>query len=140
MVETVRVARLLQVIEEQAVQLRRLSSEPTDTLLGDPVKVAAVKYFFVVAIEASIDVSRHLAVTSGLRAARSFADAFAVLAENGLLDGVLADRLADMARFRNLLVHGYAVVDDARVVDILRTRLGDLDDFRRQVAIASTTR
>ena len=34
-----------------------------------------------------------------------------------------------MARFRNLLVHGYAVVDDNRVIEILQTRLEDLDAF-----------
>ena len=39
-----------------------------------------------------------------------------------------------MARFRNLLVHGYAVVDDNRVIEILKTHLGDLDEFRRSLA------
>jgi uncharacterized protein YutE (UPF0331/DUF86 family) len=39
-----------------------------------------------------------------------------------------------MARFRNLLIHGYLRVDDRRVVEILRTRLDDLDAFRSQAA------
>ncbi len=39
-----------------------------------------------------------------------------------------------MARFRNLLVHGYLRVDDARVIEILRSRLGDLESFRSQIA------
>ena len=42
--------------------------------------------------------------------------------------------LQDMARFRNLLVHGYLNVDDERVVEILRTRLGDLETFRTSLA------
>lgn len=33
-------------------------------------------------------------------------------------------RLQALAGFRNLLVHGYAEVDDARVVQIRQTRLG----------------
>jgi len=71
---------------------------------------------------------------NALRAPASFADAFTVLHEAGVLDQRLAADLADMARFRNLLVHGYARVDDRVVVRILRSRLGDIDAFVRAVA------
>ena len=43
-----------------------------------------------------------------------------------------------MARCRNLLVHGYAIVDDVRVVEILKTQLDDLDEYRRLLARAIT--
>ena len=127
---------LIETIENQSEHLRGLAEIPSADLLRDPVRLAAVKYFFVVAIEAAIDASRHVAIGLGLRSAQNFADAFVVLGEAGRLDGDLVARLQAMARFRNLLVHGYAVVDDARVVEILATRLGDLDDFRRQIAAA----
>jgi uncharacterized protein YutE (UPF0331/DUF86 family) len=45
--------------------------------------------------------------------------------------------LQAMARFRNLLVHGYAQVDDQRVIEILRTRLDDFDRFRAAIAHAA---
>jgi uncharacterized protein YutE (UPF0331/DUF86 family) len=38
-----------------------------------------------------------------------------------------------MAGFRNVLVHGYAIVDDQRVVDDLR-RLDDIERFSEQIA------
>ncbi|MGH8929707.1 MAG: HepT-like ribonuclease domain-containing protein [Egibacteraceae bacterium] len=38
------------------------------------------------------------------------------------------------ARFRNLLVHSYAEVDDERVVNILMTKLKDLDRLRAALA------
>jgi uncharacterized protein YutE (UPF0331/DUF86 family) len=37
--------------------------------------------------------------------------------------------LRDMVGFRNILVHGYQVVDAARVQDIVEHRLGDLLAF-----------
>ncbi|MDQ4130085.1 MAG: DUF86 domain-containing protein, partial [Actinomycetota bacterium] len=70
-----------------------------------------------------------------LRASLSYADVFAVLAEAGWLGPALAQALQDAARFRNLLVHGYARVDDRRVVEALPGRLADLAAFR--VAVAS---
>lgn len=41
-----------------------------------------------------------------------------------------------MARFRNLLIHGYQQVDDRRVVENLRTRLDDFERFRTAIARA----
>lgn len=60
---------------------------------------------------------------------RSYADIFRVLRDESLLTGELAERLMAMARFRNVLVHLYAEVDEERVLKILRSSLGDLDAF-----------
>jgi uncharacterized protein YutE (UPF0331/DUF86 family) len=38
-----------------------------------------------------------------------------------------------MVGFRNVLVHGYAEVDPAVVVDVLVHRLGDLEGFVRSI-------
>jgi uncharacterized protein YutE (UPF0331/DUF86 family) len=48
--------------------------------------------------------------------------------------------MAEVARFCNLLVHGYADVDDDRVVEIRHERLDDLATFRQQVAQAEQDR
>ena len=54
----------------------------------------------------------------------------------GHLESLLAAKFPT-ARFRNLLVHCYAKVDDGRVVEILRTRLDDLTTYRAAVARAA---
>lgn len=55
--------------------------------------------------------------SEGLRASASFADVFVVLREAEYLSADLAQALQNAARFRNLLVHGYADVDDSRVIE-----------------------
>lgn len=134
MVDEARLRSLLDRIGEELTQLRRLAGMDPANLLANPDLVAAVKYRFIVAIEAAIDTCRHVAASESLRAPDDFADAFAVLGEAGYLGGELVPTLQDMARFRNLLVHGYARVDDRRVIEVLRTRLPDLDAFRQSVA------
>lgn len=45
-------------------------------------------------------------------------------------DPVAAERIADLPRivaFRNILIHGYAMVDDRIVWEVVTTRLGGLD-------------
>ena len=96
-----------------------------------------VEYRFIVAIEVCIDLGRHIIASEGHRAPLDYADVFTVLAEAGLLDSGIAAELRDTARFRNLLVHGYARVDDTRVVEILRDRVDDLTAFRTALARAA---
>jgi uncharacterized protein YutE (UPF0331/DUF86 family) len=137
MVDPGRIRTLLDRLGEEVRHLRRLAEIPPDELLADPDRIAAVKYRFVVAIETCIDVAQHVIASEGLRAPSDFADAFAASAEGGFLPRDLVPRLQDMARFRNLLVHGYLRIDDRRVVEILRGRLTDFEAFRAAIARAA---
>jgi uncharacterized protein YutE (UPF0331/DUF86 family) len=137
MVDPGRVRALLDRLGEETAHLRRLGSYPPEELLGDPDRVAAVKYRFVISIETCIDLGQHIIASKGLRAPTDFADVFVVLGESGFLPQNSVPALQAMARFRNLLVHGYLRVDDRRVIEILRTRLGDFDSFRAEVARAA---
>jgi uncharacterized protein YutE (UPF0331/DUF86 family) len=139
MVDEARLERLLARIGTEVEHLQRLADLEPEDLLADRDRMSAAKYGFVVSIEAAIDVCRHIIGSEGLRAADDFADSFAALGEAGWLPVESVPDLQDMARFRNLLVHGYADVDDKRVGEILRTRLGDLRSFRRAIASRATS-
>lgn len=134
MVDPGRIRALLDRLVEETANLRRLAALSNAELLADPDRMAAVKYRLLVAIETCIDVGEHIVSSEGLRAPESFADTFAVVAEAGYLPIDAVETLQDMARFRNLLVHVYEEVDDHRVVQILHTRLDDLDGFRSEIA------
>ncbi len=91
--------------------------------------VDAAKYRLVVAVEAAVSICTHLAARLAKRTPESYADCFSVLATTGIISTALAERLGQMARFRNLLVHLYWPVDDAKVWEVLRHDLGDLDTY-----------
>ncbi len=57
-----------------------------------------------------------------------------MLADAGLLTPGTAATARRMSGFRNVLVHGYAHVDDDLVVDTVLTRLGDLERLRAELA------
>ena len=137
MVDELRVRQLLDRLGAEIDALRRLARRDTGELLRDDDLLAAVKYRFIVAIEVCIDVGRHVISSEGLRAPLDYADVFTVLTDAGLLDPRIAADLRDTARFRNLLVHGYARTDDARVVEILGERVDDLAAFRTALARAA---
>lgn len=134
MVDRRRLRALLERVQEETSGLRELGSVPAEELLGDAVALDAAKYRLVIAVEACIDAGEHIISSERLRTPKSFADVFLVLGEAGFVPKELVPALEEMAKFRNLLVHVYAEVDDRRVVEILGTRLGDFDAFRAAIA------
>jgi len=85
------------------------------------------------AIEVCLDVATHIIADRGLRVPTTYAEAFEVLGEAGLLGPVMRDAMIRMSRFRNLIVHEYARVDPAMVVRIVREHLADLARFKTAV-------
>lgn len=105
MVDVGRLRMILERVDRDLRRLRELSATPAEVLIDELNLLDAVKYRFVTVIEGLIDVAHHIIASEGLRAARTYADAFVVLGEAALLDHEVAATAADVARFRDLLVH-----------------------------------
>ena len=130
MVDPVRFARLLLRMGEQLSFLRDRAGEDREALRTDDIRLSATKYRFVTAIEAMLDIAHHLLATELWGPADDSADAVRILGRHRVIDRELADRLAAAVGFRNVLVHGYAEVDDDRVVE----NLDALDEFEVFIA------
>ncbi|CAO5259363.1 type VII toxin-antitoxin system HepT family RNase toxin [Frankia sp. AgKG'84/4] len=133
MVDQVRVLRLLRAITDDLSVLRR-EADADDERRADPIWLRGVKYTFVTAIEACVDVAQHLCAARGWGPPADNGDAVRLLGDHGALAPNLARSLRKAVGFRNVLVHDYITVND----DIVITRLGDLgdlDDFVRQIVV-----
>jgi uncharacterized protein YutE (UPF0331/DUF86 family) len=93
----------------------------------------AVERSLQVAIEACLDISRRLIALERFRYPEDNKDVFRVLREEGVVPDELLPALLDMARFRNLIVHDYTRIDDAKVYAILKKHLGDFDEFAKAI-------
>lgn len=93
----------------------------------------AVERSLQVAAEACLDIGNHIVAREGFRYPEDNKDVFVVLNEEKIVSDDLLPYLVDMARFRNLVVHDYAPIDNAKVYDILKKRLGDFDQFARAI-------
>lgn len=124
-----RVAEKVGDIKRSLAQLRRQGERIDEEFLTDENAVLAARYTFIVLVEAATNIAAHIATRQLHEAPTSYADSFFLMADNGLLDEELADRLGEMCGFRNLLVHGYDRIDDTRMLAIIREDLGDLELF-----------
>ena len=129
MVDIVRLRALVSRLHARCRRLERYARMIAEEYLANDEQIDASKYLLITAAEDALSIANHTIASDGYRAPSDFADAFRSLCEAGVLPPELAERLEDMARFRNLLVHEYAIVDNGRVHEFLRKDLKDLDSF-----------
>ena len=132
MVDEDRVLRLLRSIADDTAVLRQEVGASRERR-QDPIWLRGVKYTFVTAIEACVDVAQHICATEGWGPPADNGDAVRLLGERGILTPELAVSMRKAVGFRNVLVHDYIEVDDSIVVGRLKS-LDDLEVFVRQVA------
>lgn len=96
------------------------------------------------AIQAALDVASHIVSDERLEEPATNAALFATLARHGFVPMPLRSPLEQMAKFRNILVHGYADVDVAIVREVVEHHLNDLEAFvtavRARIAGGDTER
>ena len=120
-------------VRDSVRQLRELGEPSREAFLAEPRSVNSAKYLLIVATEAALDICNHLAARRGARSPEDYADCMAIMAEIGVIDDDLKARMMRMARFRNLLVHLYARVDDGQVHRVIRENLVDLERYLASV-------
>jgi uncharacterized protein YutE (UPF0331/DUF86 family) len=120
-------------VRDSVRQLRELGESPREVFLADARSVNSAKYLLILATEAALDICNHLAARRGGRSPEDYADCMAIMGEIGVIDADLRARRMRMARFRNLLVHLYARVDDGEVYRVIREGLGDLERYLASV-------
>ena len=132
-VDKERLILLIGRIDESLNILKKIM-EDGESLLKDPVRMGSVKYYLIVAIEACIDICNHIVAKEHLGTPDSYSGCFDILQKFSIIDEHLATKMANMAKFRNLLVHLYWKVDDYRVYEILQKNLQDFKEFIKQVS------
>lgn len=110
-------------------ELRRLSFMNFGDFQEDIVRKRFVERNIELCIEAMIDVCRHLVSSLNLQEPESYADCFRILAGGSVIPEARQKTFAEMARFRNRLIHLYDDVDDSITFDIFSNRLSDFEDF-----------
>lgn len=133
MVDRDLVLRKLAALDEYAGQLEEYRALTVEQYRADWKAQRIVERTLQMAIEACADVANHLIADRRLRVPTTYAEAFEILGEAGILDASLKDTTVRMARFRNIVVHDYTRIDPAVVVRILREDLADLSRFKDAV-------
>lgn len=125
----------LERLKQQIIRLEKLKREvksPSD-LEKDYLKEAVLERLFQVALEVLLDVGRMIISIENLPRPESNDEIFQILAKAKIISDDFAKRAFGMGRFRNILVHGYMIVEEERVFENLQK----LDLFKEFVEFVS---
>lgn len=129
-----KIITLTGVAKEAVGLLHTYKVQSDDEILLNPEKLGNIKYQFIVAVEACIDICNHIASKQFSQAPESYAHCFAILREQGIVSPDLAERMSDLAKFRNVIVHLYWKVDNLRVIQILKNEMDSINEFLNTIS------
>ena len=89
-----------------------------------------VMHAMLISIQSCIDIANRLIAQKDLRRPTTYKEAFEILIDASVIPRELGEELADLAGFRNVLVHIYWRLDLQRVYEILQHGLAPLRQFR----------
>jgi uncharacterized protein YutE (UPF0331/DUF86 family) len=101
--------------------------------LADKGRQLAIERTLQLACQVCIDIGNYLVAYYGLRTPEKPENIFALLGQEALIPKELGEKMVGMVRFRNILVHGYLVVDPVKVQGVLTNDLGLFLEFAQAI-------
>ena len=130
MVDKTLILRKLAELEEYLGQVKEYAGITVERYSKDWKAQRIVERSLQMMIETCADVAGHIISDKGFRVPATYADAFRVLYENGILNRDLLETMEKMAKFRNIIVHHYDKVDTEIVIGILKKDLKDFSAYK----------
>ena len=110
---------------------------PYEEFNNDPIQYGSTERFLHLAIESCLNIGNRLLslyqFSKPVASPETYADIFKEMGRLGVVDHDFMQRLIQMARFRNRLVHLYWDIDKETVYGFLQNNLDDFKFFQQNV-------
>lgn len=123
----------LEELRERYGILKSWQDMTQEEFLRDPHNNRSVLRLLQEAIEACISTAHIIVAAQGYGKPESYAEAFAFLAQHGVLDREFAAELEKMVAFRNRIIHRYWDINFEEVYRIFQERLEDFKRFEKEI-------
>ncbi len=114
-------------------KLALLLKEDVRSIVSDDLKLPTVERRFQLIVDTAIDINTHLIKESNLATPDDYQSTFITLGENGILPMELALKIAPSVGLRNLVVHKYGQVDLKKMVEDIKSEIGQYFDYAREI-------
>lgn len=99
----------------------------------DPIYRGAMLHYLYLLTDTCIALAEMVIKKKNLRIPQSYAEAFDILGESGVLDPEFAYSFAKIAGFRNFLAHDYETIDSGVICTKILASLTDIYSYIRQI-------
>ena len=132
-----RIKEHLKRLNQYYLKLIALRKVSHDNLVNDDIHYAAAERWLQIAIESCLNIGNRLIsilqIEKPVRTPESYADIFLIMRDLKIIDAEFSQRLVEMTKFRNRLVHIYWDLDAEMTYRILHENLEDLKRFQEAV-------
>ena len=111
-----------------------LLARPAEAFLADKQAQDLASFYLLLSIQECIDLALHWVVDEGWEAPEDSSSAFLVLADRRAIDRDLAEQMRGAVGLRNLIAHGYSLIDHSRMHQEYEQGVASLRRFLHAVA------
>lgn len=129
MVDSERLARYIRDLETYLKQAQELQKTDKKELLSDWRIYDLVDRKLHLILETFLSIGEVIISEYKFRKPDTYADIPKIMIENGVIPEDLGNKLIDLAKFRNVLVHEYLFIDHERVYEHLHGDLAIIQEF-----------
>ena len=127
-----RIMEHLKRLNQYYLRLADIRQSSYEEFMNSDTKRAAAERYLQIAVESCLNIGNRLLsllqFEKPVRTPESYSDIFVIMRNLEIIDKDFADRLIEMAKFRNRLVHLYWELDPETTYRILNE---DIDDFKK---------
>lgn len=117
------VAARLDRLQEYLLTLHAVQGFDLQKFKNDPFVHGTAERYLHLSIECLLDIGNHIIADRGYRKPDTYSEILEILAEEGVVPAELAQKMAGMAAFRNVLVHDYLRLDLEKVFQVIKEHL-----------------
>ena len=133
MVDKQLIQKLLSKLNFYVSELKKKKTVPLEVFLCNYDIQAVVERRMQESIETCIDIGNHIISDEKFRPAQTYREIFFVLKENKIISPNICNKLADLASFRNILVHDYTELDYKIVYTKLKNSISIFEQFIKNI-------
>ncbi len=123
----------MEIINISLRRLGELANIPEKEFTKNDDYYAIAEHHLRRAIEATLDIGRHICVKNNLGQPQDYTEIFDILDKGGVLKENFAEKIRGMAGYRNRLVHMYNEVAADELYQILQKKLDDFKEFTDEI-------
>lgn len=121
------IKRKLKELEQNLIYLKRISYDiNSGNLKSDMIRYWGIERGIQICIECIIDIANIIISVSGQEKPDTYREIMLKMSDLEVVSVNFSKRLANMAGFRNILVHDYTKIDAEVILNILKN---DINDF-----------
>lgn len=129
-----RIKEHLKRLNRYYLQLTEIRKMAKEDFINDDIKYAAAERILQIIIETCLNIGNRLIsllqFEEPVKTPESYADIFIIMRNLKIIDPEFSERLVDMAKFRNRLVHLYWDIDPEVTYRILHENVDDIKKFQ----------